>query len=69
MEDRAAARQKAGPVAAKLPEMKLADAARLIVAGIEERVRVSSGTLTLPANQSGSPGVYSALNQDPANIT
>jgi hypothetical protein len=31
--------------------MKLADAAALIVAGIEERVRVCSGTLTLPANQ------------------
>jgi putative transposase len=35
-EDRAAARQKAEQVAAKLREMKLADAAALVVAGIEE---------------------------------
>src|SRR5579883_1388944 len=35
-EDRAAARQKAEQVAAKLKEMKLADAAALVVAGIEE---------------------------------
>src|SRR5437879_6931492 len=35
-EDRAAARQKADQVAAKLKEMKLADAAALVVAGIEE---------------------------------
>jgi putative transposase len=35
-EDRAAARQKAEQVAAKLKEMKLADAAAIVVAGIEE---------------------------------
>jgi transposase-like protein len=35
-EDRAAARQKAEQVATKLKEMKLADAAALVVAGIEE---------------------------------
>ena len=35
-EDRAAARQKAEQVAAKLKEMKLADAAALVAAGIEE---------------------------------
>jgi transposase-like protein len=35
-EDRAAARQKAEQVAVKLKEMKLADAAALVVAGIEE---------------------------------
>ena len=35
-EDRAAARQKAEQVAAKLKEMKLADAAALVLAGIEE---------------------------------
>jgi hypothetical protein len=35
-EDRAAARQKAEQVAARLKEMKLADAAALVVAGIEE---------------------------------
>ncbi len=35
-EDRAAARQKAEQVAAKLREMKLADAAELVRAGIEE---------------------------------
>src|SRR6202047_1798138 len=35
-EDRAAARQKAEQVVAKLKEMKLADAAALVVAGIEE---------------------------------
>ena len=35
-EDRAAARQKAGQVAAKLKEMKLADAAAIVAAGIEE---------------------------------
>ena len=35
-EDRTAARQKAQHVAAKLKEMKLADAAALVVAGIEE---------------------------------
>jgi transposase-like protein len=34
--DRAAARQKAEQVAAKLKEMKLADAAALVLAGIEE---------------------------------
>lgn len=37
-EDRAAARQKAEQVAAKLKEMKLTDAAALVVAGIEETV-------------------------------
>ena len=35
-EDRAAARQKAEQVAAKLKEMKLADAAALVLSGIEE---------------------------------
>jgi putative transposase len=35
-EDRAAARQKAEQVAAKLKEMKLADAAAIVAAGIEE---------------------------------
>jgi transposase-like protein len=35
-EDRAAARQKAEPVAAKLKEMKLADVAARVLAGIEE---------------------------------
>jgi putative transposase len=35
-EDRAAARQKAEQVAAKLKEMKLADAAALVMSGIEE---------------------------------
>ena len=35
-EDRTAARQKAEQVAVKLKEMKLADAAALVVAGIEE---------------------------------
>jgi putative transposase len=35
-EDRAAARQKAEQVAAKLKEMKLADAAEIVTAGIEE---------------------------------
>jgi transposase-like protein len=35
-DDRAAARQKAEQVAAKPKEMKLADAAALVVAGIEE---------------------------------
>jgi putative transposase len=35
-EDRAAARQKAGQVAVKLKEMKLADAAAIVTAGIEE---------------------------------
>ena len=35
-EDRAAARQKAEQVAGKLKEMKLADAAAIVVAGIEE---------------------------------
>lgn len=35
-EDRAAARQKAEQVAVKLTEMKLADAAALVMAGIEE---------------------------------
>src|SRR6201981_2149627 len=35
-EDRAAARQKAEQVVAKLKEMKLADAAAIVVAGIEE---------------------------------
>jgi len=35
-EDRAAARQKAEQVASKLREMKLADAAAIVVAGIEE---------------------------------
>ena len=35
-EDRAAARQKAELVAAKLKEMKLADAAALVLAGIDE---------------------------------
>jgi putative transposase len=35
-EDRAAARQKAEQIAAKLKEMKLADAAALVLAGIEE---------------------------------
>ena len=38
-EDRAAARQKAEQVAAKLREMKLADAAALLSAGIERRRR------------------------------
>jgi hypothetical protein len=36
-EDRAAARQKAGPVAAKLKEMKLADAAVLMLAAARLR--------------------------------
>ncbi len=35
-EDRAASWQKAEQVAAKLKEMKLADAAALVLAGIEE---------------------------------
>ena len=42
---------EAGQVAANLREMKLADAAALIVAAIEEILRVSAGTLALPANQ------------------
>jgi transposase-like protein len=37
-EDRAAARQKAEQVAVKLKDMKLADAAALVVAGIEEKL-------------------------------
>jgi putative transposase len=37
-EDRTAARQKAEQVAVKLKEMKLADAAALVLAGIEERL-------------------------------
>ena len=50
-EDRAADRQKSEQVAAK--EMKLADAAALLVAGIEETfllLRVSAGTLEVPIN-------------------
>jgi putative transposase len=44
-EDRAAARQKAEQVAAKLKEMKLADAAALVLAGIEETLYYYTSTV------------------------